>query len=79
MMRTLVGHLSHEDLLRWQLLNAKQAAQSRAPSAFSAREHEEHELAYLKTGQEFVERYGIPDQEPWRISPYAGAIYIEAD
>lgn len=79
MLRTLIGHLDPEDLTRWQLLTAKQEAQSRAPSHFSAREIEEHELTYLRIGQEFCERYAIPAEESWKISPYTGVIYVEAD
>lgn len=76
-LRTIIGHLDSEDLTCWQLLNAQQDAMSRAPNLYSAREHEEHELRYRRIGQEFCERYAIPDYENWHISSYTGVIFTE--
>lgn len=75
MSATVVGRISAEDLARWRQICARRSAYQVSPTAFSATEIEQTEMALIRLMSEIVECYGLDDSRAWHVSQYTGMIF----
>lgn len=74
MASTTAGKLDFDDLSRYRLIHARDAAMSVAPSHWSRAEIEESMIRRYQLLESFVNKYGLDDSRSWQVSPYTGVI-----
>jgi len=77
MMRTQVGFLSQEDLMRLRQVSAKENGYKVHPEGYSAAEIEANEMRLFQLCGEFLSSYNIDSSQEWHISNHDGRIWYQ--
>ena len=78
-MKTAIGRLAPDQLMRWRLIVVKDDIWDKNPAAFSREEATEHLSAKYQFEAEMIAHFEIDDTRKWLLSQRTGDLWYEEE